>query len=106
MKKIIPNQLDLFDVIEEETTTSPDYDQVLTDKASALLDLLNMDRKEKDKYEPQYTYQEGNYIVLIVANKEKDILFNILDVWGNIPPEFSVNWRTAQHIKQELKMVA
>jgi hypothetical protein len=94
--KNIYSQLSLFD------TPPPDYDQILTDKANGLLDLLNDDRK--DKYQQKQYAQVGNYIVLIAENKHKDKLFNVLDIYGNIPPDFSVNWRTAQHVRQELNI--
>lgn len=89
-------QYSLFDTVE------PDYDQILTDKAKALIEALNDGIKLK--YEPQYTMQHGKYVVLIVANKKKDVLFNILDIYGNTPPEFSVCWRSAYHIKKELNL--
>lgn len=90
------NQLNLFACDE------PDYDQILTDKATALLDCLNESYKAKDHYLPHYTIQEGNYIILIACNRHKDIVCNVLDVYGNIPKDFSVNWRDISHIKQEL----
>lgn len=88
------NQLSLFDEPNET------FDLILTEKANGLLDLLNEDRK--DKYQQKLYSQIGEFIVLIVENKHKDVLFNVIDVYGNIPPDFTVNWRTAQHIRQEL----
>lgn len=92
--QVITNQLNLFD------TPPPDYDEILNTKANHLLDMLNEDRKIK--YEPQYTTQEKDLIILIVANKEKDILYNVLNIYGETPKGFSVNWRNAEHIKQEI----
>jgi len=93
MKTII-NQLGLFDFVE------PDYDEIIDKKANDLLDMLNEDRKIK--FEPEYTTQIGPYIVLIAANKNKEILFNVIDIYGNMPVNFSANWRSASHVKQEL----
>jgi hypothetical protein len=90
--------LDFFDHPD-----APDRDQILTDKANALLEALNDGLKTKDHYLPQYTYQEGNFIMLIACNKEKDIMHNILDVDGNTPPGMSACWRNASQIKQDLK---
>ena len=96
MKAVISNQLGLFDPIPL------DYEQILNDKANGLIDLLNEGIKPKERYEPQYTYQEKDLIILIVANKDKDILFNVLNSYGEFPKDFSVNWRNLQHIKQEI----
>lgn len=49
--------------------------------------------KPKDRYIPHYTFQEGKYIVLIVANREKHVMCNILDNEGNQPSGLSVCWR-------------
>jgi len=92
--QVITNQLNLFD------TPPPDYDEILNTKANDLLEMLNEDRKIK--YEPQYTTQEKDLIILIVANKEKDILCNVLNIYGETPKGFSVNWRNYEHIKQEI----
>lgn len=92
--KPIQNQLSLFDY------PIVDYDQVLTDKANKLVDLLNDGRKEK-YHQKSYT-QIGDYIVLVVENKHKDLLFNVLDHKGNTPPSMPVNWRNAQLVKQDL----
>ena len=95
-KQSITNQLDLFDAVE------PDYDQIITDKANGLLDLLNMDSKPKDKYQIEYYTQEGKYIILIACNRLKEIVCNVVDIYGNIPKDFSVNWRHFAHIQQEI----
>ena len=86
-----------------EPVVVPDYDQILTNKSNAILDALNEGLKPKEFYKPQYTFQEGNYIVLIACNKEKDVLCNLLDVYGNTPPCTSVNWRNWSIVKQDLK---
>jgi len=94
MKKEITNQLGLFDFVE------PDYNELINQKANDLLDLLNEDRKVK--FEPHYTAQIGAYVILIATNKHKETLFNVVDIYGNMPANFSVNWRTASHVRQEL----
>lgn len=90
-------QLSLF----EEYRTD---DEIIMDKANDLLDMLNEDFKESDKYLPQYHLQQNGIIVLIVANKNKDVLFNAIDSKGNIPEGFSANWRIAPHIKEEMNL--
>lgn len=90
-------QLSLFD-----DNRTPD--EVVTDSANTLLDSLNDGLKETEYYEPQYYFQQNEMIVLIAANKQKNMLFNIIDSKGKIPSGFSANWRTAIHIKQELKL--
>lgn len=77
------------------------FDDLINNKANELLDLLNEDKKEKHRYYPQYTTQIGNRILLIACNSEKDLLFNVIDVLGEIPKELSVNWRNLEHIKNE-----
>ncbi len=91
-------QLSLFDVFQ-----NAEKDDILTEKANALLDLLNMDRKGKEIFEPQYFCQHYDLIVLIASNKEKNIVGNILDIDGNTPKDFCVNWRNLSIIRQELE---
>lgn len=99
MKSTIPNQLNLFDCVE----ITPDYNHVLTSKANLLVDMLNEGLKKKEQY-ITFAYQQVNeLIVLIVTNKEKDFLGNVLDANGNTPKDFSVCWRNLSHIKNELK---
>lgn len=95
-KQIPFNQLNLFESV------APDYDQLVTDKANGLLDLLNYGVKPKDKYQIEFYTQEGKYIILIASNKEKNIVCNVVDIYGNIPKDFSVNWRHFAHIQQEI----
>ena len=73
-------------------------------KAGELLDLINYDLKKNDKYQSIAYYEENGFTVFIIANKNKDILMNILDYEGNIPSGFCANWRSFSHIKQELKL--
>lgn len=87
-------QLDLFKPIAEEVD--------LSDKANRLLFLLNDGAKKRDFYEPKYYQQINDLIVLVACNKENDHIFNIIDIYGNTPKEFSVCWRNAQHVRQDI----
>jgi len=92
-------QLTIFDIIEE--IKNPD--DIITEKATLLLEALNDGKKSKDKYLPHYYFQEKGNIVLIAINKDKDVLCNVIDgKTGNTPNNFSACWRTIQHLKQEL----
>lgn len=90
-------QLDLFRNFDES-----ERDKILTEKANRLLDAVNDDNKIK--YAPQWYFQHEDLIVLVAANKEKDVIFNIIDANGNIPNGFSACWRDVNHIRQELKL--
>jgi len=89
------NQLNLFDEYEIDQKN-----EKLSKAANAILAALNDD--QKDKYEPHYYFQEGNYIVLMAVNKHKEAVFNILDLDGKTPNGFSACWRNLEHIKQDL----
>ena len=78
------------------------FEEIAVQKANSLLDLLNDGRKEKELYASQYYFPHNGYLVFIAANKEKNVLFNVIDKDGNIPAGFSINWRTIGHIKQEI----
>jgi len=65
-----------------------------------LLEMLNENRKA-----PYFIHEEivlNDLIVFSVKNKDDDFLFNILDIEGRTPKTMSVNWRSIQHIKQDL----
>jgi len=79
-------------------------DQLLTDQANALLEALNDGRKAKEMYLPQYYFKQLDMVVLIASDKNKNTLFNIIDMDGKTPPGFSACWRSANHIKQELNL--
>jgi hypothetical protein len=96
--KAATNQLSLFDAIQEDFL---DLDQLLTDKANLLLDMLN-DGLKKNLYVQNSYMQIANKILLVATNNDKDFLFNVVDLNGNTPIDFSANWRTAQHVKHEL----
>lgn len=80
------------------------FEDKIQETASGLLEALNLDRKKKDLYYPQYTFEHNGYTVLMVANKEKQTLFNVLDNTGNIPDGFCTNWRYFIHVAQELNI--
>jgi hypothetical protein len=90
------NQLNLFEQYEIDQKN-----EKLSKAASDILAALNDGMKVK--YEPHYYFQEGNFIVLMAVNKNKESVFNILDLDGNVPNGFSACWRNLEHIKQDLK---
>ncbi len=87
-------QLDLFSPIAEDTDISA--------KANLLLMMLNEGKKKSEMYEPTHYLQINDLVVLIAENKQGDKVFNVIDADGNTPKDFSVNWRNAQHVKQEI----
>lgn len=72
--------------------------------ADALLDAVNLDRKQKDKYQIEYYYKHEKLFVLIAVNREKNVICNIVDENGKVPNGFCVCWRVHQHILQELNL--
>jgi len=80
------------------------FDQLIDQRANDLLDALNDGRKPKDMFLPQYCFKEGTKSVYIASNKEKQVVFNVLDENGNTPDGFSANWRTLPHILDDLKI--
>lgn len=89
------SQLNLFEQYEIDKAN-----EKLSTAADRILNALNEGRKIK--YDPHFYFQEGGYIVLMAVNKFKDAVFNILDLYGNIPKDLTSNWRNIQHIKQDL----
>lgn len=87
-------QLDFFKPISEEID--------LSNKANNLLSALNDGRKKSELYEPAYYKQVNDLVILIAQNKQKDTLFNIINLEGTTPSGFSACWRIALHIRQEL----
>lgn len=65
--------------------------------------MLNVDLKKKDHYEPKYYQHVNDLIVLIAKNKENETLFNVINIDGETPKNFSANWRSPHHVVQELK---
>ena len=80
------------------------FTEIQLQRANALLDSLNEDLKPKEQYKPIGVFTEKGFDVYICGNSDKDILFNVLDYDGNFPDGFSANWRTFQHVKDELRL--
>ena len=87
-------ELDFFKPIAEEID--------LSNKANDLLEALNDGRKKSELYEPTHYKQLNDLVLLIAQNKQKDTLFNVIDINGKTPVGFSACWRIAQHARQEL----
>lgn len=79
------------------------FSEIQLERANNLLDSLNEDLKPKEQYEPIGIFTHEGFDVYICGNAQKEILFNVLDFDGNFPADFSTNWRTFLHIKNELK---
>lgn len=58
-------------------------------------------KSPKDTSQPHYT-QINDLVLLVAENKYNNKLFNVMDIDGNTPKEFSVNWRTASHVREEI----
>lgn len=95
-KQVPANQLNLF---EAEPI---DHSRLVTDKANDLLFMLNEGRR-KDKYRIEYSIQQGKYVILIATNILKEIVCNVVDIYGNVPKKLSPNWRIFKHVEQDLK---
>ncbi len=92
-------QLTIFDQLEP----IQDPSDIITQKANDLLFALNDGRKKKDLYLPQYYWHENGNIVLMACNREKHVVFNIIDgTTGETPANFSSCWRNLEHIKNDL----
>lgn len=89
------NQLNLFQEYEIDQKN-----EKLTNAANSILAAVNDGMKVK--YKPHYYFQEGNFIVLMAVNKNKESIFNILDLEGNTPDGMSSCWRNLQHIQHDL----
>ena len=87
-------QLDLFKPIAEEVD--------LSTKANLLLNALNDGVKKSEMYEPTHYTQVHDLVVLMAQNKHKDKVFNVVDIDGKTPNDFSACWRNAQHVKEEI----
>lgn len=74
-------------------------DQILSKKALDLLNALN--EGEKKHYEP-FAYLQLDKLILLIAKREKDYLFNVIDLDGNCPSEMSSCWRVGSVVYREL----
>jgi len=74
-------------------------DQILSKKALDLLNALN--DGEKKQYEP-FAYLQLDKLILLIAKRENDYLFNLIDLDGNCPKDMSSCWRVGEVIYREL----
>lgn len=71
------------------------------DRANGLMDLLNDGRKKPFNFNG-LAYYEGFYVFSV--KNDEDTLFNVIDQYGEIPENMSVNWRCFSHIVQDLNL--
>jgi len=74
-------------------------DNILSQKALDLLNALN--EGEKKQYEP-FAYEQINRVILLIAKRENDYLFNLIDLDGNCPENMSSCWRVGSVVKHDL----
>jgi hypothetical protein len=74
-------------------------DDHLSQKALDLLNALN--EGEKKRYEP-FAYEQINQVILLIAKRENDYLFNLIDLDGNCPLNMSSCWRTSAVVREDL----
>lgn len=74
-------------------------DEILSKKALDLLNALN--DGEKKQYEP-FAYVQLNQLILLVAKRGDDHLFNVIDLDGNCPSEMTCCWRVGEIVRKEL----
>lgn len=96
--RTISNQLSLFGGSNETFISA---DENLTKKANQLLETLNENLK-RDFWE-QYSYVQVDDLIVLVARNKKDFLFNIVDLDGKAPPDFPVNWRNPNIVRDEIQ---
>lgn len=77
------------------------FDEILNANANSLVDAINEGRKPKDRYKPHSYVQIGRYVVFSIK-KGENILFNCLDINGDVPSGFSACWRSYHHVFEEL----
>lgn len=84
------------------------FTEIQLNNANQLLDLINEDLKEKEKYKSIAVFTEGVYEVYICGRMhgedQVELQFNVLDFEGKTPKGFSANWRNYEHIKRELNL--
>jgi len=74
-------------------------DNILSQKALDLLNALN--EGEKKQYEP-FAYLQLDKLILLIAKRENDYLFNLIDLDGNTPLNMSSCWRVGEVIYRDL----
>ena len=87
-------QLSLHSIFDNQAK-----DNLLSKKALDLLNALN--DGEKKQYEP-FAYEQINTVILLIAKREKDYLFNLIDLDGNTPLNMSSCWRVGEVIYRDL----
>jgi hypothetical protein len=78
-------------------------DNILSQKALELLNALN--DGEKKRYEP-FAYLQLDKLILLIAKREKDYLFNLIDLDGNTPLNMSSCWRVGSVIYRDLDEIS
>lgn len=80
------------------------FSEVMYQKASELLNMLNEDRKPAEQYHSIAAYEKDGITVFICGNKkEQSIMCNALDFEGNIPKGFCANWRLHSLVEHDFK---
>lgn len=74
-------------------------DQILSQKA---LDLLNALNDGKKKQYELFAYLQLDKLILLIAKREKDYLFNLIDLDGNCPENMSSCWRIGEVVYRDL----
>jgi len=87
-------QLSLHSIFDNQAK-----DQILSQKALDLLNALN--EGEKKQYEP-FAYLQLDKLILLIAKRENDYLFNLIDLDGNTPLNMSSCWRVGEVIYRDL----
>ena len=78
------------------------FEEILKQKAVELLNSVNETDNRKNKITELIIIKINANLYLLSAKIKDSKVFNIVDSFGEIPNGFSANWRTFQHIKQEL----
>lgn len=79
------------------------FKQLAHNKAEAMLNHINEQRTGKEKFVLSCCADMGTLILYMAVNDEQQHVFNILDDQGNTPHGMSANWRTWNHIAEDLK---
>ena len=77
--------------------------EILSQKALDLLNALN--DGEKKRYEP-FAYLQLDKLILLIAKREKDYLFNLIDLDGNCPENMSSCWRVGSVVRNDLDEIS
>ena len=78
------------------------YTEILKQKAIELLDAVIDSANRKNRTTEMDIVKLKPDLYLSATEIHGAMMFNLVDGVGNFPPDFSVNWRNFQHIKQEL----